>query len=195
MIMRNCYLKLFLFIVVLSLLPLHGVEIKFYDCNGKELVPDKIAYAKKWKEAAENVVNNQDVIDCLPRNWKRSAETWMKYSSVEIKICRNMLHGPNYCGNLIEKYIVVPEENNSGCGCEEATIFQEFIHQAVPVEENETNDRKIRGCEKLILTKFIKNCRDNPPAGDQCDCMDQQNNQSPCRDPFEPPTGTEKKEK
>jgi hypothetical protein len=47
-------------------------------------------------------------------------------------------------------------------------------------------DRKIRGCEKLILTKFIKNCRDNPPAGDQCDCMDQKNNQSPCRDPFEP---------
>jgi hypothetical protein len=106
-----------------------------------------------------------------------------------------MLHGPNYCGNLIKEYIVVPEENNSGCGCEEATIFQEFIHQAVPVEENETNDRKIRGCEKLILTKFIKNCQDNPPAGAQCDCMDQQNNQSPCRDPFEPPTGTEKKEK
>jgi hypothetical protein len=106
-----------------------------------------------------------------------------------------MLHGPNYCGNLIKEYIVVPEENNSGCGCEEATIFQEFIHQAVPVEENETNDRKIRGCEKLILTKFIKNCRDNLPPGDQCDCMDQQNNQSPCRDPFEPPTGTEKKVK
>ena len=195
MIMRNCYLKLFLFIVVLSLLPLHGVEIKFYDCNGKELVPDKIAYAKIWKEAAENVINNQDIIDCLPRNWKSSAETWMKYSKVKIKICRNMLHGPNYCGNLIKEYIVVPEENNSGCGCEEATIFHEFIHQAVPVEENESNDRKIRGCEKLILTKFIKNCRDNPPAGDQCDCMDQQNNQSPCRDPFEPPTGTKIKEK
>lgn len=196
MIMRNCYLKLFLFIIVLSLLPLHGVEIKFYNCDGEELVPDKIAYAKKWKEAAENVINNQDVIDCLPRNWKNSAETWMKYSKVKIKICRQKLYDPNNCGNLdLDNNIIVPEENNSGCGCEEATIFHEFIHQAVPVQENETNDRKIRGCEKLILTKFIKNCRDNPPAGDPCDCMDQQNNQSPCRDPFEPPPRTEKKEK
>jgi hypothetical protein len=188
MIMRNCYSKLFFLIFVLSLLPLHGVEIKFYDCDGEELVPDKIEYIKKWKEAAENVVNNQDVIDCLPRNWKGSAETWMKYSIVQIKICKQKLYDPNNCGNLQEEYIVIPEENNSGCGCEEATIFHEFIHQVVPVEENETNDRKIRGCEKLILTKFIKNCQDNPPAGDQCDCMDQKNNQSPCRDPFEPPT-------
>lgn len=119
----------------------------------------------------------------------------MKYSKVKIKICKQKLHDPNNCGNLQKEYIVVPEENNSVCGCEEATIFHEFIHQAVPVQENETNDRKIRGCEKLILTKFIKNCRDNPPARAKCDCMDQQNNQSPCRDPFEPPTGKERQQK
>jgi len=195
MIMRNCYSKIFFFIVVLSLLPLHGVEIKFYDCNGEELIPEWFDYAQKWNEAAQNVINNQDVIDCLPRNWKSSVETWMKYSKVKIKICRQKLYDPKNCGNLQKEYIVVPEDNNSGCGCEGATIFHEFIHQAVPVEENETNDRKIRGCEKLILTKFIKNCQDNPPAGDQCDCMDQQNNQSPCRDPFEPPTGKRKKQR
>lgn len=195
MTMRNCHSKLFLIIILLSLLPLHGVEIKFYDCDGEELIPEWFEYAKKWKEAAENVINNQDVIDCLPRNWKSSAQTWMKYSKVKIKICRQKLYDPKNCGNLQKEYIIVPEENNSGCGCEEATIFQEFIHQAVPVEENETNDRKIRGCEKLILTKFIKNCQDNPPPGATCDCMDQENNQSPCRDPFEPPPGTEKKEK
>jgi hypothetical protein len=183
-------------ILVFSVFHLNGVEITFFDCNGKKLNPKKNEYAEKWNEAAQNVINNQDVIDCLPRNWKRSAETWMKYSKVKIKICRQKLYDPNNCGNLdLDNNIVVPEENNSGCGCEEATIFHEFIHQAVPVQENDTNDRKTRGCEKLILTKFIKNCRDNPPAGDQCDCMDQQNNQSPCRDPFEPPTGKRKKQR
>jgi hypothetical protein len=189
------HLILFLIIFAFSVFPLYGVEITFYDCNGEKLNPKKNEYAKKWKEAAESVINNQDVIDCLPKNWKSSAETWMKYSKVKIKICKNKLHNPNDCGNLQEKYIVVPEENNSGCGCAEASVFHEFIHQAVPVHENDTNDRKIRGCEKLILTKFIKNCQDNPPPGKQCDCMDQENNQSPCRDPFEPPTGKKKKQR
>jgi hypothetical protein len=100
MLIKNCYSKTFLFIVVLSLLPLHGVEIKFYNCDGEELIPDKIEYAQKCNEAAQNVINNQDVIDCLPRNWKSSAETWMKYSRVKIKICRSMLHDPNNCGTL-----------------------------------------------------------------------------------------------
>jgi hypothetical protein len=188
MVTIKYHLILIIIIMGFYMLPLYGVEIIFFDCNGGKLNPKKNEYAEKWNEVAQNVINNQDVIDCLPRNWKSSAETWMKYCKVKIKICRQKLFDPNNCGNLQKEYIVVPEENNSGCGCEEATIFHEFIHQAVPVEENETNDRKIRGCEKLILTRFIKNCQDNPPPGATCDCMDQQNNQSPCRDPFEPPS-------
>ena len=155
MITMKFHLNIFLIIFMFSAFTLYGVEITFFDCNGKKLDPKEIEYAKKWNEAAQNVINNQDVIDCLPRNWKNSAETWMKYCKVKIKICRQKLFDPNNCGNLQKEYIVVPEENNSGCGCEEATIFHEFIHQAVPVEENETNDRKIRGCEKLILTKVL----------------------------------------
>ena len=181
------HLNFFLIIFVLSMASLYGIEIRFFDCNGKKLDPKEIEFARKWKEAAENTINNQDVIDCLPDNWKSSAETWMKYRMVQIKICRQKLHKPTDCGNLQRKFIVVPEANNSGCGCAEASVFHEFIHQAVPVEENETNDRKIRGCERLILSRFIKNCQDNPPPGAECDCMDQQRNQSPCRDPFEPP--------
>jgi hypothetical protein len=188
------HLNFFLIIFVLSVFPLYGIEIIFFDCNGEKLDPEENEYAEKWKESAENTINNQDVIDCLPRNWKSSSETWMKYSIVQIIICRQKLHKPNDCGNLQEEYIVVPEENNSGCGCAEASVFHEFIHQAVPVEENETNDRKIRGCEKLILTRFIKNCQNNPPPGAQCDCMDQEGNQSPCRDPFEPPPTVKKKQ-
>ncbi|UCH96755.1 MAG: hypothetical protein JSV88_07855 [Candidatus Aminicenantes bacterium] len=198
MFSKKYHLILFLIILAFSVFPLHGVEITFYDCNGEKLNPKKNKYAKKWNEVAENVVNNQDIIDCLPKNWKSSVETWVKYFKVEIIICKKKLNDPNDCGNQQEKYIIVPEENNSGCGCEEATVFHEFIHQAVPVQEsneNDTNDRRIRGCEVLILTKFIKNCQDNPPAGDQCDCMDQQDNQSPCRDPFEPPPGQGKKTK
>jgi hypothetical protein len=185
----------FVIILTFSMVSLHGVEIIFYDCNGEKINLKKNEFARKWKDAAENTINNQDVIDCLPRNWKSSSETWMKYSIVQIKICRQKLHNPNDCGNLQNEYIVVPEENNSGCGCAEASVFQEFIHQAVPVEENETNDRRIRGCEKLILTRFFKNCQDKPPTGEQCNCIDQQDNQSPCRDPFEPPPGQEKIQK
>jgi len=105
----------------------------------------------------------------------------MKYRRVKIMICENKLD-PNDCGSLIGEYITVPAENRSGCGCEEATIFHEFIHQAGPAPEDEKTDREIRGCEKLILIRFIKNCQGNPPAGDPCDCMDNENNPSPCQD-------------
>jgi hypothetical protein len=192
MITIKYHLISFIIILAFSMFHLYGVEIIFYDCDGEKLDPKEIEFAEKWKDAAENSINNQDVIDCLPRNWKSSTETWMKYRKVKIKICRQKLHKPNDCGNLQEEYILVPEKNNSGCGCAEASVFHEFIHQAVPVDENKTDDRRIRGCEKLILTKFIKNCQNNPPAGEQCNCIDQQDNQSPCRDPFEPPPTVKK---
>lgn len=100
MVTIKYHLILVIIILVFSLFPLYGVEISFFDCNGKKLDPEENEYAEKWKEAAENVVNNQDVIDCLPRNWKSSAETWMKYSKVKIKICKQKLNDPNNCGSL-----------------------------------------------------------------------------------------------
>jgi hypothetical protein len=181
MVMIKHYLSLLLIIFSLGVLPLKGVKIVFFDCNEKILNPNMNVDAEKWQKTTDNVINNQNVIDCLPRNWRKGTTTWMKYRRVKIMICENKLD-PNDCGSLIGEYITVPAENRSGCGCEEATIFHEFIHQAGPAPEDEKTDREIRGCEKLILIRFIKNCQGNPPAGDPCDCMDNENNPSPCQD-------------
>jgi hypothetical protein len=56
MVTIKYHLILFFVIFTYSVFPLHGVEIKFYDCNGEELNPKDIEYAQKWNEAAENVV-------------------------------------------------------------------------------------------------------------------------------------------
>jgi hypothetical protein len=184
MVLIKYYLSLLVIILWLAVFPLKGVKIFVFDCNKKILNPKMHDYAEKWHKAADNVINNQNVIDCLPRNWRKGAETWMKYRRVKIMICKNKLD-PSDCGSLGDEHIIVPAENKSGCGCEEATIFHEFIHQAGPAPEDEKTDRKIRGCEKLILIRFIKNCQGNPPAGDPCDCMDNEDNPSPCRDSFQ----------
>jgi len=78
------YLSLLLIIFSLGVLPLKGVKIVFFDCNEKILNPNMNVDAEKWQKTTDNVINNQNVIDCLPRNWRKGTTTWMKYRRVKI---------------------------------------------------------------------------------------------------------------
>jgi hypothetical protein len=174
--MRKCGNK-YLFFFVLFFLIFHSYELNggivIYDCDGRKLVPKESAVAKMHKKKAENVINEINSNNCLPKLWKDLINNFDKSDKYPIKI--HLSCEENFdCGegDIKSAGITIPKyysDWESPCGCEESSILHEMLHALAQVSDNDDDHKKIRGCE-VKCTANIGACKRNPPPGEACEC-------------------------
>lgn len=158
-------------------------EVLYFDCRNRQVTDIYKEPYKSWKNSVDNIIDNPELLKCLPGRWQSAVNTWLNYAKTGVVVCKDKLDKPVDCANIDPKEpwkMIVPEENNAGnCGCREATIFHELMHMGAGVPESNENDHRIRGCEKLLLARFFPGCNNLP--GMDCECEDENGKKSPCK--------------
>lgn len=163
----------------------YSVNIKIIDCDFQDLDPTKDLDAKFWHKAMTNILNNAEIINCLPENWQKVGD--LREKKLSIMICDKRLDqqehdtGRKYCaGNLAGGIIfrtIKSYNERPICGCPETSALHELIHKATNVSDD-FNDN-IDGCIKLAF-QCAGICEGNEGPGNPCDCRDEEGNKSPC---------------